>query len=74
MVVKGEDNMLKNNLKRILAVKRLSYYELAKISGVNESHIGKIANGVCTDPKISTIQKLAKALDVKIDDLIEEDE
>ncbi|MEG0165387.1 helix-turn-helix domain-containing protein [Anaerorhabdus sp.] len=54
--------------------KGLSRYKLAILANVDDGLLSKIENNQVKDPKISTVNKLAKALDVKIDDLIDEGE
>jgi DNA-binding XRE family transcriptional regulator len=44
--------------------------ELSKASGVAVSTISKIENGHC-EPNLITIGKLAKALNIKVQDLLE---
>ena len=43
---------------------------LAKLSGVGHITIARIETGGC-DPRLSTLQALAKALDVKISKLVD---
>lgn len=64
--------MFKENLIRIRAEKGMSLYDLAKSSGVAYSVLYYIEhNG--RDIRISTAQRIAKALGCKIDDLISEE-
>ena len=46
--------------------------QLAALSGISKSTIDNIENGV-TCPTILQLEKLAKALDVRINDLFESD-
>ena len=46
--------------------------QLAKLSGISKSTINNIENGL-TSPTILQLEKLAKALDVRINDLFESD-
>jgi transcriptional regulator with XRE-family HTH domain len=48
-----------------------SQRELAKVSGVGHITIARIETGVF-DPRLSTLRRLAKALKVKLTDLIDE--
>ena len=49
----------------------ISRYELIKRTGLGEAHITKIERHK-VDPQIGTLAKIAKALGVKVADLIEE--
>ena len=50
----------------------VSRYELIKRTGLGESHITKIERRK-VDPQVGTLAKIAKALGVKVADLIEEE-
>lgn len=52
--------------------KRISRCELVRLTGLSESHITRIERNE-VDPQIGTLAKIAKALGVKVADLIEED-
>lgn len=54
-------------LKTIREERNFSQEELAEKSGVSRTTISLIENGNSTTIKLSTLQKLAKALDVGID-------
>jgi probable addiction module antidote protein len=56
-------------LREVLDSKETRVTDLAKKTGLERKSIYKILNGE-VDPKICTLVKIAKALDVKIDDLI----
>ncbi len=58
-------------LRKIRQGQNMSYRELSKLSGVSLSQIEKIESGYASNPTIKTICKLAKALGVRLDDLIE---
>ena len=57
------------NVKRIRTEKGLSQGKLAKILGVHPTYISGIERGV-RNMALKNIEKLANALDVKIDELI----
>lgn len=57
-------------IRKIREEKGLSQEQLARISGVSASHIGYIENGE-REPTISILCKLAKALNVSLDELYE---
>ena len=60
---------LGKNLKRIRTEKGISQGDIVRTLGVSRSFISNIENGK-TNPTLATIAKLAKALDVPIEDLI----
>jgi transcriptional regulator with XRE-family HTH domain len=64
--------MLKDNVKRFRKEKKLSQEELAKEAGITYTTLAKIESGNNTNPTVKTIQKIAQALDVTIDDLMKE--
>lgn len=50
---------------KILRDKRsMTLDDLAKKTGINRDHIGRIERGETRNPRIDTLQKIAKALDV----------
>ena len=59
-----------NRLKLAMANSCLSMGELASKSGINEVSIRRIINYSIT-PRPKTIGKIAKALDVRVEDLID---
>ena len=59
-----------SKLADIRKAKGLSQRGLAKLSGVGHITIARIETGVC-DPRLSTVQALAKALEVKISKLVD---
>ena len=64
--------MLSNNLKKIRKEKNIGIRELDKISDVSHTIIINIESGKSKNPTINTVKKLAKALDVSIDELVEQ--
>lgn len=59
-----------NLIKKLLKEKNMTIYRLAKITSIDETGLRNIINGKRKDPHISTITKIAKALNVKVDDLL----
>jgi transcriptional regulator with XRE-family HTH domain len=59
-----------NELANIRKKKGFSQRSLAKLSGVGHITIARIETGIF-DPRLSTLDKLAKALKVKIADLVD---
>ena len=66
--------MLAENIKRYRAKKGFSQEQLAQTAGVTYSALSKIEAGYHTDPRVRTLQKIARALGVTIDDLMSGDE
>ena len=58
------------SFKQIKKEKNLTNYEIHKISGVCESTLSEFERGQHTDLRISTIIKIADALDVSLDELV----
>ena len=62
--------MLSENLKKYRENKKYSKRQLAKICKINRKTIIDIEFGYQKTPKLSTLEKLALALDVSVADLI----
>ncbi|MDU2674226.1 MAG: helix-turn-helix transcriptional regulator [Clostridium sp.] len=62
--------MLSENLRSMRNKNKLGIRELERISGVANSTIINIENGKYKNPTIETVLKLAKALNITIDELI----
>lgn len=50
----------------------LSQQRLAEKAGLALSQVSKLEQGAITDPHVSTVRKLAKALEISVCELIEE--
>ncbi len=61
---------LSKTLKRLREKKGLSQDRLAKLADVANNTIIKIEQGENINPTLDTLKKVAKALDVSVDDLI----
>lgn len=61
---------LANNLKKLREKKGLSQDRLAKLANVANDTIIKIEQGENINPTLETLKKVAKALDVSVDELI----
>ena len=61
--------MLAQNIKKLRKQRKLSQEELAKKAGVTYSTLIKLESGVNKNPTIKTIQQIAAALEVSLDDL-----
>ena len=57
-------------LKRLRADRKISQAGLAEKSGVSREYIARLELGQ-QDPSLGTLQKLAKALKVKVGELVE---
>ena len=58
------------NLRRLREGKRLSQEKLARLADVANNTIIKIEAGKNQNPTLDTLKKVAKALEVSVDDLI----
>ena len=58
------------SFKRIKKEKGINNYEIHKRSGVLESTLSEFEKGKHTDLRISTLIKIADALDVTLDELV----
>lgn len=63
-------NKISDNLRKLRAQKGYSLEKVARLADLSLNTVVKIENGINKNPTIETITKLAKALDVEIDDLI----
>ncbi|OGY66399.1 MAG: hypothetical protein A3A16_03460 [Candidatus Harrisonbacteria bacterium RIFCSPLOWO2_01_FULL_44_18] len=63
-------NKISSNIKKIRAEKGYSLEKIARLAGLSLNTIVKIENGVNQNPTFETLQKIAKALEIKMDDLI----
>jgi transcriptional regulator with XRE-family HTH domain len=59
-----------NKLSAIREAKKVSQRKLAELSGVGHITIARIEMGTI-DPRVSTMKALAKALKVKIDEIVD---
>ncbi len=64
------NNKIADNLKKLRAKKELSLEKIARLAGLSLNTIVKVENGVNTNPTIETLSKIAKALEIGVDDLI----
>ena len=63
-------NKIGVNIKKIRAEKGYSLEKIARLADLSLNTIVKKENGVNQNPTFETLQKIAKALEVKMDDLI----
>ena len=64
------NNSISRNLKRIRKEKIYSLEKVSKLADLSLNTIAKIESGVNTNPTIDTLQKIASALEIGVDDLI----
>ena len=61
---------LSKNVKRLREAKGLSQEKLARLADVANNTLIKMETGENKNPTLETLKKVAKALDVSVDDLI----
>ena len=62
--------MLSQNIKKLRKKHKLSQEQLAQKAGITYSTLIKIESGANNNPTIKTVQKIAKGLDVSLDNLL----
>lgn len=62
--------MLSENIRRIRKKKSLSQEKLARLADISNNTLVKIEMGMAKEPTITTVTKIANALDVSIDELV----
>jgi transcriptional regulator with XRE-family HTH domain len=62
--------ILSRNIKSIRKKRGMSQDRLCKLADVTHTTLAKIESGVNENPTIKTLQKIANALGVRIDDLL----
>lgn len=66
-----QDYPLANNLKKLRKKKGFSQDRFAKLADVANNTIIKIEQGENENPTLKTLKKIAKALEVSVDELIQ---
>ena len=64
--------MLSENIKRLRKQKGLSQDKLAKLADITLTTLVKIESGANDNPTIKTLKKIADALEVTVNDLLED--
>ncbi len=64
--------MIGNNVRKIRKKKGFSQEKLARLADISLNTLAKIELGFAKKPIIQTVVKLAKALEVSIDELVRE--
>lgn len=59
-----------DNFKKVRVQKGYSLKKVARLAGVSVNTVVKIESGVNKNPTIDTLSKIAKALEIDVDDLI----
>ena len=67
-----EEGTLGDRVKKLRAAKGISQEGLASLSGLTVSSVAKVEQGKMKNPRLDTLEKLAKALGVKIGTLLGE--
>ena len=62
--------MLGKNIKKIRKKRNLTQDKLARLSDIPYTSITKIETGVIKSPSIQTVAKIAKALNISLDELM----
>ncbi len=70
IMTKKQISQLAKNLKKIRNEKKKSKSVLVGETKLDYHTISKIENGTTPDPRINTVIKIAKALEISLDDLI----
>ena len=66
----SKNKNLANNIMKLRKQKSLSQEKLARLSDVANNTIIKMESGENNNPTLETLRKVAKALDISVDDLI----
>jgi len=66
----AQENKIGKNIKKLRQAEGLSQDRLSKKADVSYNSIIKLETGGITNPTIETLQKISKALDVSVDELI----
>ena len=65
-----EISPISKNIKKLRKQNDLAKDRLSKLADISYNTVIKLESGGITNPSIDTLQKLAKALDVGVDDLL----
>lgn len=67
----AQENKIGKNIKKLRQAKGLSQDRLSKLADVSYNSIIKLETGGITNPTIETLSKIAGALNVGVEDLIQ---
>lgn len=62
---------LSRALNDYLADKGLKQADVCRASGLSDAHVSQIFSGKIKDPKASIVYKIAKAMGITVDELVE---
>lgn len=62
--------MIAKNIKKYRKKKGISQDKLSKLAGVTYNTVIKIESGATKNPRVDTLNLIAKALDTKVDNLL----
>jgi transcriptional regulator with XRE-family HTH domain len=62
--------MIAQNIKKYRKKKGVSQDKLSKLAGVTYNTVIKIESGATLNPRVETLRLIAKALDVTVDNLL----
>jgi transcriptional regulator with XRE-family HTH domain len=65
-------SFISRNIKKYRKKRGISQDKLSKLAGVTYNTIIKIESGTTSNPRVETLQHIAKALNVTIDKLLNE--
>jgi transcriptional regulator with XRE-family HTH domain len=67
-----EKYMLGENIRRVRKRRKLTQDRLARVADIPYTTLTKIETGVIKQPSVQVVAKIAKALNILVDDLIKE--
>ena len=62
--------MISENIKKLRKKRGFSQDRLCKLADLTHTTLAKIESGVNINPTIKTLQKISKALEVSLDELV----
>ena len=66
----SNNSRLQTNIRKLREKKKLSQEKLARLADVANNTIIKIESGENPNPTLDTLQKIARALEISLDDLV----
>ncbi len=60
---------MENNIQKVLNERNSTQTELGRVTGFKREYINRIVSGPLKNPTIKTAFKIARAMDLKVDDL-----
>lgn len=62
---------LNQALREIADVKGIRQADICRATGLSDAHVSQLFSGKIRDPKASVVYKIARAMEVSVDDLLE---